>query len=175
MANNPIRDLAVFFIKQILGRSVTPADFRGRHMKASSKLLKEMGYQPGDVRAALEALHARRFTDFGYDSERQLPGKLEGMEILYAWGEPPLIERFLATPPPPEIYSNDYDRWVEQYGARAIERGEWDGIYLHKYPGEPDVMDWLEPIIGIVNLGLSIIKWAELQPTTQQKKQSSGT
>lgn len=142
--NNPVLNLARFFVTSIVGRRWTPADYRSRHMKAASTLLNKMKYDYDAVVAALTALDERDYVQFGYDSDRGLPSPpLQGMEVLYCWGEPPLIERFLRPPEMPPVYSTDYDPWVLRWGKLAIKRGEWDGVYMGENVGL-----WLVDIIG---------------------------
>ena len=167
--SNPVRSMMLFFVGDILGRRVTPADFGGRHMKAASTLLKKMKYDYEAVEGALYSLRDREYTHFGYDSERDLPRNIQGMEILYSYGEPPLIERWLTAPPIPDVYSHDYDKWVRQWGARALRRGEWDGIYIRQDPRF--VREWLEPIIGTPKFEESISKWQTQNRTSRRRKQ----
>ena len=167
MSNNPVKDLALFFIRDIIGRRVTPADFRGRHMRAASILIK-MGYNVDDLEAALVALKTRDYAAFGYDSESELPSQLGGMELLWSWGEPPLIERFLTPPDPPPVYSWSYDRWVEKWGRRAIEIGMWDGIYVKQDP--ESCRDWLVGAVGDESFEKSVEAWQTLQETSSPRK-----
>jgi len=167
MPPNQTRELMKFFVMDILGRKLTPADFHGRHMKAASNLLKKMKYNYHDVMGALYSLRDKQYAHFGYESERNLP-RLEGMECLYGWGEPPLIERWLTPPPMPPIYSNDYDTWITTWGKRAIQREVWDGIYIRQDPDS--VEEWLLPIIGDARFEESVSKWQTLQRTSQQKR-----
>jgi hypothetical protein len=155
-----------FFVREILGRSLTPADYRSRHMTAAKTLLKTMKYDYNDVVGALYSLRDKEASHFGYESPAQLPDRLEGMEILYRWGEPPLIERWLTPPPPPPVYSCDYDKWVQSWGKRAIARKVWDGLYLHQDPRVVEV--WLRPAIGAARFEESLRIWQTLQVTWPQ-------
>lgn len=170
MSNNKVRDLAVYFITVVMGRKMTPADYRGRHMKTASRLLKEMKYDYDAVIAALAALKRRDYKAFGYDIDDLPKGSIQGMEILYLWGEPPLIERFVSPPPMPPIYSCDFDEWVRQWGKLAIERGDWDGLYIRRDPNE---VPWLMDIIGERKHKESVRKWQTQQRTSPPKNRLS--
>lgn len=122
---NEVRDLAQWFVREVLGRRWTQADYRGVHMKHASQVLK-LGYALGDVKACIMAM-----IDFPEGFEA-MP---EGLELKYILtvtkGEPPYIEQFLAIPDPPPVYEIDaYDDWVKKYGSRAVGDGVWDGVYL---------------------------------------------
>ena len=161
--------LSFFFIKEVLGRDITPADYRGRHVKAASTILK-MGYGYESVAQALLALRDGDPTAFRFESSRELP-RIITIEMLWCWGEPPLIERFMAPPERPPVYSCDYDTWVQRWGKVAIERGEWDGIYRRR---DPETVGWLKDVIGD-SYEESKRSWQTLQKTSQQNKPSSGT
>jgi hypothetical protein len=170
---NPVRDLCTFFIREILDRKMSPADYRGRHMRTASRLLKEMKYDMDAVVAALVALKERDFAQFQYDSDK-LPKTIEGMEVLYLFGEPPLIERFISPPPIPPVYSQDYSAWVQRWGRTAIEREEWDGIYRQD-PTELSVCGWLPSTLGLERYKESVTLWLTQQQTSQQRKRLSDT
>jgi len=139
-------------------------------MKAARVLIHEMKYDPDAIIAALDAIVGGRYWEFGYE-ENKLPRlPIDGMEILYSWGEPPLMERFLRPPDPPEIYSADYDKWVRRYGEQAIKCGAWDGIYLRDDPRKNE--DWLKDIIGDIKYEVSKTLWTRLG-ISQQSSQSS--
>jgi len=163
-----VQELTVFFVKDIMRRSMTPADWRGRHAKAAKRLLTEMKYDRRDVMGALYSLRDREYSHFGFESESQLPNNIQGMEILYLWGEPPLIERWLTPPEAPPVYSCDYDKWVQKWGKRAIQRKLWDGIYLRQNPQL--VEEWLKPVVGDEKYRMSVAIWQTLQETPQRKK-----
>lgn len=158
--------VAQYFVETIVGRPWTPADYKGRHMKSASILLK-MGYDRDTICAALDCLKERAYEQFGYDADKLPIGNLEGLEFLYVWGEPPLIERFTAPPKIPPIYSSDYDLWVRQWGKKAIERGLWDGIYVRT---DPVKFDRLEEIVGWDKYQESISAWQTHQLAFQQNK-----
>lgn len=162
--------VAQYFVGTIIGRPWTQADYHGRHMKAASILLK-MGYDRDTICAALDCAKERAYEQFGYDTDKLPQGKIEGLEFLYVWGEPPLIERFTAPPEIPPIYSTDYDLWVRQWGKKAIERGLWDGIYICS---DPVIFDGLEEIVGWDKYQESISAWQTHQLAFQQNKQSCG-
>lgn len=140
-------------------------------MRTAKRLLKEMKYDLNDVMGALYSLRDREYSHFGYSSERDLPDadRIHGMEVLYMWGEPPLIERWLTPPAAPPVYSYDYDKWVKRWGQRAIERKLWDGIYLRQDPHM--VEDWLRLVIGDARFDKSVKIWQTLQRTSQPRKQ----
>lgn len=166
---NPVQSLMKFFVGDIIGRRVTPADYRGRHTKCASRLLKEMGYDYEAIEGALYSLRDRKYQHFGYESERELPRlPIEGMEVLYLWGEPPLIERWLAPPAMPPVYSHDFDKWVIRWGAIAIRRGEWDGIYIKQDPRQEEA--WLRLVIGDARFKESVNRWQTQQRTSRQKR-----
>ncbi len=167
--SHPVRSMMQFFIGDILGRKLTPADYRGRHMKAASILLKKMGYDYEAVEGALYSLRDRQYEHFGYESESDLPSPpLTGMEILYRWGEPPLIDRWIAPPPMPPVYSHDYDKWVMRWGNTAIKQGVWDGLYTRQDPRE--VESWLRFAIGDAKFEESIKQWQTQNRTSRQRK-----
>ncbi len=168
--HSPTQELAYRFVTEVLARAWTPADYRGRHMKAASNILK-MGYDYDSVVAALLALRDKDYVAFGLESERDLPREVSGMEVLYAWGEPPLIERFLTPPARPPVYSWDYDVWVQRWGAVAIRRGDWDGVYRRC---DPESVGWLQGVIGDRCYEESVREWT-LQKTNQRSKLSSDT
>lgn len=170
MSRNQTLDLARHFVIEFLGRRWTPADYKGMHMKSASRLLK-MGYDYDAIISALMALKERDYAQFGY-SRDELPSNIRTIGILWAWGEPPLIERFLQPDPMPEIYSEDFDKWVRRWGKIAIERGDWNGVYLKQ---DPRSVPWLEDVIGRHRYRKSIELWQTLQPTSPQKKLSSDT
>lgn len=143
--SNPTLRVARYFVTEVIGRRWTRADFRSRHMKAAKVLLKEMGYEEDAIIAALDALRNRRYEEFNYTHDELPDPPLSGMEILWAWGEPPLIERFVSPPDMPPVYSNDYDPWVRRWGKVALDRGDWDGIYRGE---DIERKDWLRDIIG---------------------------
>lgn len=168
---NKTKDLMLFFVGEVIGRTVRPADYRSRHMKAAKILLKD--YDFDDICGALVSLRDRECGHFGYDSDRNLPNKLQGMEVLWAWGEPPLIERWLTPPERPPIYSHDFDKWVRRWGARAIERGDWDGIYIRQDPLA--IESWLGDILGHFAFEESVKRWQALQEISQQNAPSLNT
>jgi hypothetical protein len=170
VSRNQTLDLARYFVCEFIGRRWTPADYRSRHMKTASRLLK-MGYDYDALVSALMALKERDYRQFGYTYD-DLPSNIEGMEVLWGWGEPPLIERFLRPAPMPEIYSDDFDRWVRRWGKIAIERGDWDGIYLKR---DPSTVPWLQDIIGTFRFRRSVKRWQSLARTSPPNKPSSGT
>lgn len=169
---SPTTEVAHYFVTEFIGRRWTRADYRSRHMRAAKILLKEMKYSQDAIISALMALKDGDYTQFGYNSPGELPKKIEGMEVLWSWGEPPLMERFLAPPPQPVIYSHDYDDWVRRWGRIAVERGDWDGIYVRQ---DPTQVEWLEDVLGRKLYRESIKQWQTLQRTTPQRRQSSGT
>lgn len=126
MNNNPIFDLAHWFVIEVIGRKWCTADFGGTHMAHASRLIKKFKYDPDDIKACVMAMMDGmfEFQDMPDDFEfRYLTSILKG--------EPPYIEQFLAVPNPPPVYQiNSYDSWVKEYGCKAIEEGIWDGIYL---------------------------------------------
>lgn len=122
---NEVLDLAYWFVKNVLGREWTQADYGGTHMAHASKLIK-MKYDPVDIRACVMAM---------VDDTFEFEGIAPNLELKYLItilkGEPPYIEQFLRVPDPPAIYEiESYDHWVRMHGKKAIEQGAWDGIYL---------------------------------------------
>lgn len=122
MARNKTLDLAQYFVREIIDRHWTPADYGGTHMAHAKKLLKM--YSLEDIKGCLKAVKEtpERFN---------LP---KGFRPQYLTSllkfEPPLIEQFLKVPDPPPIYQiRTYDKWVLEYGKKAIEQGVWDGVY----------------------------------------------
>ena len=170
MKKSQTLELAQYFVCEFIGRRWTRVDYSSRHMKAASKLLK-MGYSYDALVSALMAIKERDYAQFGYDHD-DLPENVQGMEVLWYWGEPPLIERFLQPDPMPEIYSEDYDGWVRRWGRQAIERGDWNGIYLKR---DPSTAPWLRDIIGPSRFQRSVKRWQSLQRTSPQKKVSLDT
>lgn len=126
MRNEPVKDLAFWFVTEVLGRWWTQADYGGTHMSHASRLIKKYKYDPGDIKACIMAMvdETQEFQDVPDDFEfRYL--------ITVLKGEPPYIEQFLAVPDPPPVYEiSAYDMWVREYGKRAIEGNVWDGVYL---------------------------------------------
>ena len=170
MPINMTRELMKFFVGEILGREITPADYRSRHMRSAKILLTEMKYSFNDVCGALMSLRDREASHFGYDSAGRLPQRVDGMEVLWHYGEPPLIERWLTPPPIPPVYSCDYDKWVQSWGHRAIARNVWDGIYLRQDPRA--AREWLLPVIGDRCYERSVEQWLALMKTSQRNGQS---
>jgi len=124
MRSEPVKDLAFWFVTEVLGRWWTRADYGGTHMSHASRLIKKFKYDPSDIKACVMAMvdDTFEFQDMPEDFEfRYLISVLKG--------EPPYIEQFLAIPDPPPVYEiNAYDMWVRVCGHRAIEAGIWDGI-----------------------------------------------
>jgi len=120
-SNSPESKLAQWFIREILGRNWTKADWHGSHKSHASKLLKM--YSLEDIRGCIQTL-CKDPERFGY------PGfKLQYMVTILK-GEPPYIEQFIAVPDPPPVFEiHNYDDWVLRHGAKAIAQGKWNGIY----------------------------------------------
>lgn len=126
MSDNPVYNLAYWFVTEVMGRKWSRADFGGSHMAHASRLIKKLKYAQSDIMACVMAM-----VD-GVFEFQDLPDGFEPRYLISILkGEPPYIEQFLAVPDPPPVYEIDaYDGWVDEHGRKAIEEGIWDGIYL---------------------------------------------
>ena len=126
MGRNEVSDLAYWFVKNVIGREWTQADYGGTHMAHAKRLIKEMKYNPADIRACIMAI-----VDGTFEFEGIAPNLEFRYLITILKGEPPYIEQFLAVPNPPPVYEIEvYDHWVRMHGQKAVEDGVWDGVYL---------------------------------------------
>ena len=118
------RKLAQWFVNAILRRPWTRADFHGVHMKHAKSILA-LGYKIEEIQACALAMVKNPDRFDGWN-----PGwKLQYLSTLLR-GEPPYLEQWITPPPPPPIYeSKSFDEWVMNYGKKAVELGQWDGIY----------------------------------------------
>lgn len=178
--------LAIWFVQEILGEKFDYRMANHRYQLKAAKDLVNPGPDPvtGEVPMAYAVEEIKGYVvalrDGTSDVADYEPLKINSLRLLTSVSRgkgKSFLALLSVVPDPPPVYeAEQFAKWAREYGAKALKRGEWDGIFPwwpDETPGTCERMSLgeLEGIVGQELAQKSLEIWYQAQQKQRRELQ----